>query len=45
MAASLLGGYLYTYNSAAPWLFVSIVTVICIALSALYVRDPLGAEA
>jgi hypothetical protein len=45
MIASNLGGYLYAYNPAYPWLFVPIATALSILLSALYIRDPQQAEA
>jgi len=44
MAASLAGGYLYTWHSTYPWLFALIATVISIVLTVLFIRDPENAE-
>ena len=44
MIASIAGGYLYAYNPEYPWLFVTVVTVTSIILSALFIRDPKEAE-
>jgi len=44
MLASLLGGYLYDYEPALPWIFVSAATMISIILAALFIRDPKKAE-
>lgn len=40
MLSSLAGGYLYTFNPAAPWLFYLISAALSILLTALFIRDP-----
>jgi MFS family permease len=42
---SLLGGVLYSYNPAAPWVFASGATAISLLLAARFLRDPRRAEA
>ena len=42
--ASLAGGYLYEWNSAAPWGFFLVVSAIALLLTAVFVRDPKHAE-
>ena len=44
MVASLLGGYMYAYNVAYPWLFVGLATALSILLCIAFVRDPQVAE-
>jgi len=44
MAASLLGGVLYTANPQYPWFFVLFTILASIAVTGLYVRDPKNAE-
>ncbi|NOZ28471.1 MAG: MFS transporter [Chloroflexi bacterium] len=44
MAASLAGGYLYTWHPTYPWLFALAATVVSIVLTALFIRDPENAE-
>jgi hypothetical protein len=45
MGASLLGGYVYAYNTAYPWFFVGAATALSILLCIAFVRDPHTAEA
>jgi MFS family permease len=44
MVASLAGGILYAMDPAYPWFFVFATTIISLATSALFVRDPQEAE-
>lgn len=44
MAASFLGGYLYTANPIYPWLFAFVAMILCVALTILFIRDPQSAE-
>lgn len=44
MMASLAGGYLYAQNPVYPWVFVLIVTIVSIVLTALFIRDMKRAE-
>jgi len=44
MIASLAGGYLYTWNPAAPWFCATAATALAVALIALFIRDPKQAE-
>jgi MFS family permease len=44
MIASLVGGYLYAWNPAFPWLFATIATALAVILIALFIRDPKQAE-
>ena len=44
MIASISGGYLYAHNPAYPWFFVLVATMISLAVSALFIRDPKEAE-
>lgn len=45
IVASLLGGILYSYNPATPWLFTFGAIAIALLLAVRYVRDPRRAEA
>jgi MFS family permease len=44
MVASLIGGILYAMDPAYPWFFVLVTTIISLATSAFFVRDPQEAE-
>ena len=45
MLGSIAGGYLYRYNTALPWVFVTVATAVSLVLAALYMRDPERAHA
>jgi hypothetical protein len=45
MLGSIAGGYLYRYNTALPWVFVSGATLVSFVLAVLFMRDPERAQA
>jgi MFS family permease len=44
MAASLAGGYLYTFNPTYPWIFSLVMTVLSILITVRFIDDPQNAE-
>jgi hypothetical protein len=44
MIASLAGGYLYALRPAYPWLFALAATLLALAVTVLFVREPKEAE-
>ncbi|MEZ4736821.1 MAG: MFS transporter [Caldilineaceae bacterium] len=44
MAASIMGGYLYTANPTYPWLFLAGMVSVALILVVVFIRDPQAAE-
>ena len=42
---SMLGGYIYDYNAAYPWLIQSVVLLVCVGFTYMLVKEPEKAQA